>query len=246
MITQTLVSRTRRGFTLVELLVVIVIIAALAAISMVMVTRIKRQANTAKAVQSLRQVGSGMLGLASELGGKMPNEGHYPGQGPSANPYTDDLSWDGAVLSFMGCTDIKLTTPPTVPLNYESMFFHGNDDRTPVTGGNTPTAKRTFAYLRALSDMQISKIGDPTRTMMLGELPWVTNNRVGFKSSSFMDPAKLIKNPKTKQDLNPGGKFNFVFVDGHVESLSARESVGKGSTGSLNAAKGIWTVVETD
>jgi prepilin-type N-terminal cleavage/methylation domain-containing protein/prepilin-type processing-associated H-X9-DG protein len=234
-----------RGFTLVELLVVIVIFATLAAIAFTAATKIKQQANSAKAVQSLRQVGSLVLGLATDLGGKMPNEGHYPGQGPSDNPYTDDMSWDGAVLNYMGVTDIELSTPPKVPRSYESMFFHGNDDPTPVTGGGTPTAKRTFVYLRLLSDVSISKITDPTRTAMLGELPW-TNNRVGFKSSSLMDPAKLIKNPKTKKDLNSGGKFNFVFVDGHVAAMTPAESAGKGRPTSLATAKGIWTIDPTD
>ncbi|MBC8003296.1 MAG: prepilin-type N-terminal cleavage/methylation domain-containing protein [Opitutaceae bacterium] len=234
-----------RGFTLVELLVVIIILAALAAISFTVATRAKQQANSAKAVQSMRQIGSLVLGLASELGGKMPSEGHYPGQGPKDNPYTDDMSWDGAVLRYMGVTDVEASTPPRVPRSYESMFFHGNDDPTPVTGPLTPTAKRTFVYLRALSDIPVSQITDPTRTAMLSELPWA-NNRVGFKTISFMDPAALVKNPKSKRDLNPGGKFNFAFVDGHVSSMTVKESVGKGSTSGLASAKGVWTIDPLD
>lgn len=244
MITQTPlhVSRTRRGFTLIELLVVILIVAALAAISFVAVTNMTRRANSAKAVQSLRQLGSGALGLASELGGKLPNEGHYPGQGPSDNPYTDDLSWDGAILTFMGVTDME-GTPPKIPIGYESMTWHANDIKTPIVGANIPTARRSFGYMRHLSDVRISAIEDPTRTGMLAEVPWIINNRAGFKSSSFATMGGLRKDPNTGKDLNPGGKFNFVFVDGHVETLTKEESAGRGS---VSKPGGLWTIATTD
>lgn len=230
------------GFTLVELLVVIIIIATLAALSFVGFSTMKRSANSAMAVQSLRQVGAGVLGLASELGGKLPNEGHYPGQGPKDNPYTDDLSWDGAVLKYLGESDLQ-GTPPQVSVSYESMFWHRNDIKPPVTGANTPTARRSFGYIRSLSDLPISKVDDPTRTAMLAEVPWVANNRVGFKSASFASISSLVKDPKTGKDLNPGGKFNFVFIDGHVETLTKNASCGKGSTTNPG---GLWTILATD
>jgi prepilin-type N-terminal cleavage/methylation domain-containing protein/prepilin-type processing-associated H-X9-DG protein len=236
------ILKIKTGFTLTELLVVILIIATLAAISLTAMTSLKRRANSAKAVSSLRELGALTLGLASERNGRLPNEGHYPGQpGPSGAPYEDDKSWDGYVLGYLGADDIDFnSTPPKVPVTYESMFFHGNDDPSPATGGHAGNARRTFVYNRSLSDVSISTIDSTARTAMLGELPWqIASRRVAFKSNSFMDINRMIPNPKNGNHLNPAGKFNFVFVDGHVEQLSPKESVGKGS---ISKPGGIWTI----
>lgn len=236
-----------RGMTLTEMLVVMLIIASLAAISVVVTSKMKSRACSAKAVAALRQIGALTLGLASEHAGRLPNEGHYPGQiSPGGAPYEDDMSWDGAVLKYSGAEDIDFAaTPPLVPAAYESMFFHGNDDPAPLSGqGGKPTARRTFVFNRSLSDLNVSSIDSVARTALLGELPWqVSSRRVAFKSNSFMDINRMIPNPKNGRDLNPGGKFNFAFADGHVEQLTPRESAGKGS---LAKPGGAWTVIGTD
>lgn len=230
-----------KGFTLTEILVVILIIGVLALVSNSVYVKMRQKANSAVAVQSLRQLGSLVLGLAQE-DGKMPNEGAYP------NPEDDppaDTSWDGYVLAYMGASDVIASTPPQVPQSYESIFFHPNDYPDPIETANYPTAKRTFVYLRVLSDVSIAAIDDPSRTGMLGEHPWRTDgrNRVGFKSASFMDMSALVPDPLTGDDLNPDGKFNFVFADGHIETLTREESAGSGST---SKPLGLWTLDPAD
>lgn len=58
----------RRGFTLVELLVVIVIIAALAGLTAPMVIRQRKKADQTEAVSNARQVGLAMLDFETEYG----------------------------------------------------------------------------------------------------------------------------------------------------------------------------------
>ena len=60
--------KTRRGFTLVELLVVIVIIAALAGLTAPMVIRQRKKADQTEAVSNARQVGLAMFEFESEYG----------------------------------------------------------------------------------------------------------------------------------------------------------------------------------
>lgn len=60
--------RYRRGFTLVELLVVIVIIAALAGLTAPMVIRQRKKADQTEAVNNARQIGLAMLDFESEYG----------------------------------------------------------------------------------------------------------------------------------------------------------------------------------
>lgn len=65
---KTNIQNTRRGFTLVELLVVIVIIAALAGLTAPMVIRQRKKADHTEAVNNARQIGLAMLEFEQSYG----------------------------------------------------------------------------------------------------------------------------------------------------------------------------------
>lgn len=69
---KTNVKKTRRGFTLVELLVVIVIIASLAGLTAPMVIRQRKKADQTEATSNARQIGIAMLEFDNDYGS-------YPG-----------------------------------------------------------------------------------------------------------------------------------------------------------------------
>jgi prepilin-type N-terminal cleavage/methylation domain-containing protein/prepilin-type processing-associated H-X9-DG protein len=65
------------------------------------------------------------------------------------------------------------------------------------------------------------------------------------------DNGSGIQDPNSKNSVNQGkllyaahkNRFNYVFCDGHVESLRAEQTIG---TGTLTAPKGMWTNVGGD
>jgi len=65
-----MIPPSRRGFTLVEVLVVIVIIAVLAVITISVTRKIQHSARAANRLSNMRQAGSMLLGLASENNGR--------------------------------------------------------------------------------------------------------------------------------------------------------------------------------
>jgi len=188
-----------------------------------------------------------MQGFAGDHGSRFPDMGHYPGQtAPDGTTYTDDLSWDGQLEDYLGLSGIVIkTTPPVVPIEHETIFFHGNDKPSGgEIGKKRSYARRSFSMFSSWSaGLPIAKAVDPTRTGLLSERPW-TNGRAAFKSAADIGGTGAWKvNPETKETLNPGGKYNILFVDGHVETIAPKETIG---TGSLASPKGLWTLAEGD
>jgi prepilin-type N-terminal cleavage/methylation domain-containing protein len=80
--------RSRRAFTLVELLVVIGIIALLVGILMPALSRAKESANRIACLANLRTLGQGFVMYTND------NRGRYPRPGAGGGQYEDWVYWE--------------------------------------------------------------------------------------------------------------------------------------------------------
>lgn len=240
----------RRGFTLVELLVVIVIIAALGSLVFVMAQRGMRSARAATEANNLRQTGTALTSLASDLG-------YYP---TGYNPNTQE-SWatrlvEADVGENSGTTQLEWLWSPLltndIPRDAQGgtvTHFGANPailtdaDPTSTQDPPAPEFRMRPAQLRRPAQQILLASATPTGSkvrykradpIMRDMLPLI-----GGTASSPGEPPQLSEN-SANASLNirdtkarsqqygsepdfyrfRDGKGRFLFVDGHMQSMT--------------------------
>ena len=100
-------------------------------------------------------------------------------------------------------------------------------------------------------------VKDPTGTLLLVEQPEGGNIAGNDWPSFSMGPTGTSSGDQTPYQIATGGRrawgavayglhgkrFNYLFHDGHIETLRIEQTVGRGTT---NAPRGMWTVTVGD
>lgn len=120
-------SKTKSGFTLVELLIVIVVIGILAAITLVAYNGIQAKARDAKRAQDLSTIQTALMAYDA-LNGGVPSTTNYLPSGTTHSGW--DASSDPNWLSFLRATNGSM---PVDPMNT-------------LTVGNNPPSTGNFVY----------------------------------------------------------------------------------------------------
>jgi prepilin-type N-terminal cleavage/methylation domain-containing protein/prepilin-type processing-associated H-X9-DG protein len=215
----------RQGFTLIELLVVIAIIAILAAILFPMFVNAKESANKANCASNERQLGLAMLDYAQDWNNSFP----MAYWSPSVRPPTKKFGlW------------IRLYLDDLLPYvrNYR-IFLCGARQKMcqswEASRGDYDWSYTANPYLNGVNGKawtQISLIRRPTQKIILAEwingyvtidfnyLDWTTRrgvkpNVITVTSNNDLLPVNTLHN----------GRPNWLFADGHVKSLTPRQTV---------------------
>lgn len=223
------------GFTLIEILAVIAIIAILAAFAIPAANSMLRTSGQAQSASNLRQWGSAIMSYAGDHGGKLP----------PVSIATGYQGWDSVVAPYMNLSPDAKSVP-------EKLFIHPN---TPAPKDSQGRARRTYAMARGNDSVgridtptvALASIPEPSKTILLTER--ILNTSVAYSASAADVDVRRVGDQQARDyrgaafELNPGGRFNYLFVDNHIELLRPEETIG---TGSLSAARGMWTITPGD
>ena len=225
----------RRGFTLVELLVVIVIIIALAAVVFPMARSIRQAAGTAKTVSNLRQIQAANASFASDNNGfflgNCPDGGgpwgppwftympfvsmlgvNATGEGANGNTLPD--GWGKNYPEVLKCgMAVSVSTAPeakdrnfTIAMNWSS-FSHQSDGT--AGGASWWIGGKTLQSL----------VKNPSRLIMFHESSEIYSlywERLAWKGDKAGFSLGLAFR-------NKGKTCNVVFADGHVSGLIRKD-----------------------
>jgi len=236
----------RRGFTLIELLVVIAIIAILAAILFPVFASAREAARKTQCLSNSKQIGTAMMMYANDYDECVPSiisnapPWVTPGDPTSGSTWYDASAWGGFVDAFMSLNpyvknyglwtcpsrkDVGCASPPpagiTPAINYSTATCLGYGyNRDPlIFGGMGLTHERvTIADgYRYMSGAALAEMVAPAEVFAFGE----TYDTLGY-TASLGGSLNAYTGGTNASMRHSGGKFNWVFCDGHAKNVQMR------------------------
>lgn len=226
------------GFTLVEMLAAVAIIAVLAAVAFPVLSNMQKRAKAAECTSNLRQVGAGLLAYAAE------NNNRLPGPGASGNAQSRWLHQCAVYMGYEPNRDVN--GKPVYRQAYNLPVFHcalcprdkyqtenGLGEGHALLGLNNAfhgTSAQQAAHGDPMTSfITLAAVVQPTRKVMVAEKSWLSWDGFGSSGPTIdrtgpypEKAAGAAANHRAdfKPQNGPDGNALYLFVDGHVETLT--------------------------
>jgi prepilin-type N-terminal cleavage/methylation domain-containing protein/prepilin-type processing-associated H-X9-DG protein len=206
------------GFTLIELMVVVVIIALLAGLALPAIGRALTNAQKAKCMNNMRQIGLAMMTYAGENNYRLPETSHTVSIGNT---------WINVLEPYLSNMD-EVRICPADPLKKERL-----------AAGGTSYILNSFLFVPQIDPFG-NVIGGPTNNLLHIERPSqtmmafiISENQAVGASNDHTHSSTWISWGAVTSDISPDrftassqpdhsvGSSNYLFADGRVESLDA-------------------------
>lgn len=236
------IMKTKRAFTLVELLVVVAIIAILALLVSVAAGSFQKKAQIAQSLANLKQLSSGLMTYATSHDGELPKLGSaQPGWG--ATEEKDRDAWYNAVPKAAGGRGLGEFDKPDDFYQKQNVLFLPVAKYPKAKIGRPYFAVAINATLYGDADARKSAENLPNLRLANLQLPVSTviflevglpdeeglpgQDLSGFQGLAHGGPENVVAryNQSDSKDLDVKREatMNLIFGDGHVESLAAKD-----------------------
>lgn len=221
--------RTRRGFTLIEVLIVIAIIAVLLSILFPALGEARRAAVRIACASNMRQIGIGLHMYADRNNGRMPESTHTAGGDM-------ERTWIYTLAPYIGNVD-TIRVCPADPNAKERIEENG----TSYVLNEYFVVPKNPAVATDVDCLKLHQARRPSAAMLL----FIISDRKGTATTEDHTHSRnWFKAPwasswsRVCADISPGrhggkvwdgtkGSSNYLFADGHVETISAADLWGR-------------------
>ncbi len=244
---------------MIELLVVISIIAILAAMLLPALSSAREIAKSTKCAGQLKQLGYATMNYAGDNVDTLPFGGHSYAANDQVS--WDDLlgsSYDGRKLTETEIHRGNFAIPayrqpelykcPSDPASWpgSAIRSYSMNRGANAGSGSTPnpvggiwgvTLISGLAYSHANPwSAKLTTISRPSSVICMTEQHMNTNMLGNASGSCVSNPDNQIAN----YPAGHSGRFNYLFVDGHAQSMRPVDTIAPGA--SMSTPKGMWTI----